>query len=493
MVGPGTLAERHRPTLGLLAALAVGTGAPILLLALPWLVGLSGLVETAASLGLLVFAVAFPRLVAALGAPTTRRTVTWLTLFSLGLGVVSILTGFQNGLTDEPYTTPRYLGLLLAGHNPYATPLVFDYTQYGSLYASRSFYVYLPLLQFLYVPGLDYRWLSLAAWLGVLSLFSQDPRAGLRLAQPYVVLLAASGYNDLLVVLLLTLAFVGVGGRRQRWAEYLSLGVKQFANVLVVGYYLLEKDLRRAALAAAVTVAFLLPFLLWSPVATVCNALLYSVPTGCAPYSNHDATGWNWNYSLYVLWALAAFPATVAATLDRLRRRLLAPVRASKLGRTAERFVRYALVGASGIVVNLVVFTVVSRGLGSGARELLLASGAAFVVAMLWNFAWNYRWTFSDRTGRPLPVHLTLYAVFQVLALLANLVLLARLLEGGTAPLLAQFLGVAAASAIGFYANFRWNFTEPASLGRTPPPRTVATEPSRTWPSEAPEREPMPR
>ena len=459
--------------LGTVGTLVIGTGVPILLLALPWLLDRRGIFETSCSVALLAFAVGFPWVVRSLGAPRSLAFARWLAVYGIGLAVVSILTGFQNGLTDEPYTTARYAGLLFAGHNPYGTLLVFDYVQYGASYHSSSYYVYLPLLQFAFVPGIDYRWVALASWVASLALVRRDAFALLLLGQPYVALIAASGYNDMFVLMLLTLGFVGVAGRRQRWAELLSLGMKQFASAIVVVYYLVKRQYARAATAVAVTIAFLVPFLLWSPLPTLCNALLYGATPSCSPFSNHDQLGWNWNYSVYVVWLLAAFHTTLGAWWLRFRDRVVRPVRSSRWGRVGERFARYALVGASGVVLNLIVFTLAERVYGDAGLGPLAASATAFVGAMLWNFTWNYAWTFNGRATRTLPVHLTLYAVIQLATLGVNLGVLAALLALGVAPLWAQLVGILAASAGGFAANLRWNFPEATATGRLPPPGDV--------------------
>ena len=62
----------------------------------------------------------------------------------------------------------------------------------------------------------------------------------------------------------------------------------------------------------------------------------------------------------------------------------------------AAQFVRFCLVGASGFVINLVVYTaMLSLGL-----HYLVAATVSFAVAALSNFLWNRRWTFEARTGR---------------------------------------------------------------------------------------------
>jgi dolichol-phosphate mannosyltransferase len=122
------------------------------------------------------------------------------------------------------------------------------------------------------------------------------------------------------------------------------------------------------------------------------------------------------------------------------------------------RFFSYAIVGASGVPVNLVVFTV--GGWLLGTKLLLVESAIAFVVALLWNFSWNYLWTFRDSRRRPFSHHLGLYAMLQIVALALNLIVLYlwTLHFGVGSALLGQFLGVLVGSVWGFSANVRWNF-----------------------------------
>src|SRR3954451_845374 len=60
------------------------------------------------------------------------------------------------------------------------------------------------------------------------------------------------------------------------------------------------------------------------------------------------------------------------------------------------QLVRFGLVGASGYVVNLAVFTFALHALDFGYRR---AAALAFVVAVTNNFLWNRHWTFDAREG----------------------------------------------------------------------------------------------
>jgi hypothetical protein len=265
--------------------------------------------------------------------PVAART---LVLASAALAVVSIATAAFNGLTDEPYTTPRYASLFLAGIDAYARPLVFTYTQtiyvyHGGfervvgVYFSDSHYVYLPLLTFLQIPGVDYRWFALTLWAVMIYLLRADPFRLVVLGSPYVALMAASGYNDFPALLFLTLAFVGVGGRRSKIAEILALGVKQFANVVVFAYYLVRREWLGALVTAAVTVAIVLPFVIWDSTSALCTALPVYQLTRPSVCPEHAGSPFAWNYWLYPLWVVAIYPRAVERWLRRAARLLRRP------------------------------------------------------------------------------------------------------------------------------------------------------------------------
>ena len=201
--------------------------------------------EEVGGISLGAFALMFPVAVRRLRVERSGEFVSFLLLAGVGFGVVSILTGAANGLTDQAYTTPRYVTLLFAHHDPYVVLLSFSYQQYGTTFTSQSTFSNLPLLMFLQVPGLSYKWFALACWAGMAFLARRRFDAGVMLAQPYMVIVAASGFDDLVVLLLLTLGFLGFEGRRQKWAEWLALGCKQFANVFVVAYCVIPPGLAK--------------------------------------------------------------------------------------------------------------------------------------------------------------------------------------------------------------------------------------------------------
>ena len=340
-------------------------------------------------LGLGAIALAFPVVVRRLGIVRGPGFVYFLLAAGTAFAVVSIVTGWGNGLTDEPFTTPRYAGLLTAGHDPYVSELVFSYQQYGATYLSRSVYLYLPLLMFLQVPGVGYKWFALACWAGLVLAVRRRFDAGTMLAQPYVVLLAASGYNDLVVLLLLTLGFAGIEGRRQRWAEYLALGVKQFANVFVVAYHAVRREWGQVGVTIVVTAAFLVPFLVWSGPAVLCPAIVANRLPGC-PSGVSDQP--MLNYPVYLVWAVGLFYLPARAWFLR---RLPTGTMAST-GLRWERLPSFLASAASGAFVALTVGIAIVVSLPSGAGPAVGAAAGAAVALVGWNAAWGGPW----RTGR---------------------------------------------------------------------------------------------
>lgn len=238
------------------------------------------------------------------------------TLFAAGavFAVVSVVTGWLNGLSDEPYTTPAYAGLGLA---MYTHPISIAYVQYGVAHAESSYDVYLPLLTYAQVPGLDYRWVSLAAWAGMVYWRRHNARDVAMLSVGWIPLLAANGQNDFVPLFALTVALSGRAPGRWRWTELPALGLKQLANVLVFAYHLARREYAMAAASVAITVAVLVPFLILDPTSVYCHVLLADPGSTCTP----RGTGFflfKRNYWLYPTWAIAVFYTPLALGLRRL-------------------------------------------------------------------------------------------------------------------------------------------------------------------------------
>jgi dolichol-phosphate mannosyltransferase len=116
---------------------------------------------------------------------------------------------------------------------------------------------------------------------------------------------------------------------------------------------------------------------------------------------------------------------------------------------------RFAAVGASGYIVNLLVFAVCVHLI---AIDYKLAAVAAFVVSVLNNFWWNRHWTFGAADGHAGFQAARFFAV-SVAALLINLVVLELLIsDTSMGDLAAQAIAVAVAMPFNFLGNKLWTF-----------------------------------
>ena len=117
--------------------------------------------------------------------------------------------------------------------------------------------------------------------------------------------------------------------------------------------------------------------------------------------------------------------------------------------------VRFGVVGASGYVVNLLVFSLLV--LGAGAHYRLAAIGA-FVVAVTNNFFWNRHWTFRARHGHA-GFQAARFLTVSVVAFVFNLFMLEVLIAGLEAPEVpAQAVAIIAATPLSFLGNKLWSF-----------------------------------
>jgi len=322
-----TLARRYLPE-GLVALMVAATALPSYA-AFRWYgqaTGLQSIIWGVATLASVAVVWAVRR-----SGEDWRRELRLLFLASATIGLFSIATGLGNNATDEPHAMPGFLSELVGGHDPYTTPLSLTYSVHAlSLWSNTIVgsyhYVYLPLLVFLQVPGtgpVGYELLCFACWGGMVYLLRNDEVASLALSTPFVALIAANGFTDLPVLFVVTLSLRGWTGPKARAVEYLSLGLKQFANAFWLVYYLIRRDLVRSAIVLAVTVAFAAPFLVWHPTGVWCEALTFGVGYGCASVSNSTQTVsalyTHWNYYLWVLWVGVLFRKEIRARWNRWR------------------------------------------------------------------------------------------------------------------------------------------------------------------------------
>jgi putative flippase GtrA len=115
---------------------------------------------------------------------------------------------------------------------------------------------------------------------------------------------------------------------------------------------------------------------------------------------------------------------------------------------------KFSLVGASGYVVNLAVYTALLRGADF---HYALAATCSFVVAVTNNYIWNRVWTFHAQRGHVAWQGLR-FLVVALVAYAANLVILAALIGLGVDEVLAQAIAIVLVTPLNFVGNKLWSF-----------------------------------
>jgi putative flippase GtrA len=118
------------------------------------------------------------------------------------------------------------------------------------------------------------------------------------------------------------------------------------------------------------------------------------------------------------------------------------------------QLLKFCTVGASGYVVNLVVFTLLLHGLGTG---YIAAAIGAFLVSWLSNFVLNHQWTFP-KAGTSKTIKAIKYMMVSVLGLLVNLGILTALVHAAVPTILAQAIAILAVTPITFLLTRSWAF-----------------------------------
>jgi putative flippase GtrA len=117
--------------------------------------------------------------------------------------------------------------------------------------------------------------------------------------------------------------------------------------------------------------------------------------------------------------------------------------------------VKFGIVGGSGYLINLAVFSILSSSFG---LHHVIAAIGAFCVALTNNFLWNRHWTFEPGDGHP-GFQAARFLAVSIGALLINLAALELLVSGaGLGDLPAQAIAVAIAMPFNFLGNKLWTF-----------------------------------
>jgi putative flippase GtrA len=128
------------------------------------------------------------------------------------------------------------------------------------------------------------------------------------------------------------------------------------------------------------------------------------------------------------------------------------------------RFLKFGIVGSSGILVNLTVLYLCQeylfRGLEPRGTRLSLSLAAAIFVATLNNFAWNRLWTWRDRKER-IRKHILIQLGQYYLACWLSILLqfgFTKVLAHYLYYLVANLFAIVVAAMINFLVNDAWTF-----------------------------------
>jgi putative flippase GtrA len=138
-----------------------------------------------------------------------------------------------------------------------------------------------------------------------------------------------------------------------------------------------------------------------------------------------------------------------AASLSRTR-----AGRALRKPQNWVQLAKFGVVGASGYVVNLVVYTALLRGAGF---HFAAAATCSFLVAVTNNYLWNRLWTFRSQRGHVAWQGLR-FLVVALCAYTANLALLSALIAFGVDKVLAQAIAILVVTPLNFIGNKLWSF-----------------------------------
>lgn len=134
--------------------------------------------------------------------------------------------------------------------------------------------------------------------------------------------------------------------------------------------------------------------------------------------------------------------------------------------RERTRFLRFAVVGIFGAVVDFGTFNLLTNFAGLGA---VWASVFSFIAAIISNFTWNRFWTYPDSRSKPIGNQLIQFSVVSLLGLMIRTPIIAlleplfnRLFSGlaflPVSFLSAEFLANNLALAVGVIVVMFWNF-----------------------------------
>lgn len=128
----------------------------------------------------------------------------------------------------------------------------------------------------------------------------------------------------------------------------------------------------------------------------------------------------------------------------------------ARIRRAFRQFVKYCLVGAIGLVVNLAVYSLLVKG---AHFHYLAAATFSFTVAVTNNFVLNKFWTFGNPQGTMF-VQAGRFLIVSATSLLLNLLVLRLLIEDLNLnnKIIAQAIAISLVTVFNFTGNKMWSF-----------------------------------
>ena len=119
------------------------------------------------------------------------------------------------------------------------------------------------------------------------------------------------------------------------------------------------------------------------------------------------------------------------------------------------QLIRFGAVGATGYIVNLIVFAVCVHAIGV---DYKVSAVIAWIVSVLNNFWWNRHWTFGAKEAHPFLQAVRFFAVSLVVFGFSYAVLVLLVDDGGMTKVPAQAIAIAAGTPLNFLGQKLWSF-----------------------------------
>ena len=137
-----------------------------------------------------------------------------------------------------------------------------------------------------------------------------------------------------------------------------------------------------------------------------------------------------------------------------------------RIRRACKQFMKYSVVGASGYIVNLAVYSFMVKVVG---MHYMAAAVVSFLPAVMNNFILNKYWTFNNPQGM-VSRQAWRFLIISIASLMLNLVVLRALMEimanidalgvHFDRAIIAQALAITICTVLNFSGNKLWSFRQ---------------------------------